>query len=538
MKFAFSLSIKIIAALISVLIVVLAVITYYNIEVQTRQHLSSIQTAAFRSSDFLKKSMHSSMLRNQRDDLKQMIRNLGSEPGMERIRIYNKLGFIMFSSDSSEIGRRVNKTADACIMCHGRQEGFGRSEEDKYVRVYESPAGGRLLGLINPIRNEPSCVNEGCHGAVDRETILGVLDVQMSLKGLDQYITESRMTLLLSSIATLIAVGVVSAVLIIYLVRRPIKKFMDGTRAIGAGDLDHTIILETRDELGELAVEFNTMVTDLKQARAELTQWSDTLVQRVEEKTRELKAAHSEILHMEKMASLGKLSASIAHEINNPLSGILTFAKLIKKQVQNHDLDPKKIEKVLQEVSLIADEAHRCGDIVKDLLFFARKQNESPQPSDINELIRKSVTLVHHRLEMQQIALATDLAEPAPVVVCDASHIQQALIALFVNAMEAMPEGGALTVTSRPGEKGTVRIDVSDTGCGIEDRHIEHIFEPFFTTKESASGVGLGLAIVYGIIQNHHGTIRVASRVNQGSTFTITLPLEQVPASSPTETRA
>lgn len=535
MKFTNSLSFKIIIALFSVLAVVLSIITYYNINVQSEHLFDTIQLSAIRSSDFIKKSLHYSMMKNHRDDLWYSIINLGSEPGVERIRIYNKIGVIMFSTKQDEVGMLVDKNAEACIMCHGISEGFHRSPSDQFARVYEGHDGHRILGLINPIKNERTCIEADCHAHSKSETVLGVLDVQMSLATFDTYITKSSTTLVASSIITLIAVVLVSAGFILLVVQRPIKKFVTGTNVVASGNLDFRILLDTRDELGELAISFNSMIQELRDARTELTEWSETLVEKVEEKTRELQHIQAQIMHMEKMASLGKLSASIAHELNNPLSGILTFARLIRKQIQDRNLPPEKMERVLSEVSMIADEAKRCGEIVKDLLFFSRKQSLAFGECDIVELVEKSISLVQHRLDLQQITLVRNFAPDPVILACDGSRLHQAFVALIVNAIEAMAEGGTLTLAIDSSMAETVQFTIADTGCGISPSDLGHIFEPFYTTKAETAGVGLGLAIVYGIVQNHGGTIEVKSSLDVGTTFTITIPRHAAFRSSTSE---
>lgn len=527
-----SLSFKLIVVLTSVLLIVLTIITIINISVQRRQLLDALHLSAARSSDFIKISLRNSMLLNRRDDVHQSISNLGTEPGVERIRIYNKKGRIMFSSKGAEIDRQVDKDADACIMCHGNSAGFEKTQSDQYTREYENSSGEHLLGLINPIMNEKSCWDAACHAHAETETYLGVLDVQMNMKSFDGHIAESRISQIISSLALVIIVGCASAVFILFVVRRPIKQFFAGTRAIASGNLEHQIILQTQDELGELARSFNSMAHELTDARAELTNWSKTLEARVDEKTRELKRVQAQILHMEKIASLGKLSASIAHELNNPLSGILTFAKLILKRLHTAELDDAKREQTIHELTMIADEAKRCGEIVKNLLFFSRKQEYERKGTDVHGLIEKSVQLIQHKIEMQQIVLekkyfsaSGNTDGDALEIECDPPQIQQAIVALLVNAVEAMPEGGTLRIETGKQNDSIVSIRIADTGCGISEADMSKIFEPFYTTKDAVSGTGLGLSIVYGIARNHGGDIQVQSVPGQYSIFSLTLPI-------------
>jgi two-component system NtrC family sensor kinase len=231
---------------------------------------------------------------------------------------------------------------------------------------------------------------------------------------------------------------------------------------------------------------------------------------------------------MEKMASLGKLSASIAHEINNPLFGILTYAKLSLRELGPDGLKPEQIPNFEKYLSIIKEESSRCGDIVKNLLDFARQTGGEFTRQHLNHIVDQTLTLLAHHFQMAKIELITDFFEGDDELNCDPKQIQQALIAPCINAVEAMSEGGKLTLKTR-GDESTVSIHVIDTGCGIPSEVIPHIFEPFFTTKEGKqgdSGLGLGLSVVYGIVRRHEGTIDVESSIGRGTTLTITLPRE------------
>jgi two-component system NtrC family sensor kinase len=231
------------------------------------------------------------------------------------------------------------------------------------------------------------------------------------------------------------------------------------------------------------------------------------------------------------MASLGNLSSSVAHELNNPLEGILTFAKLLHKRIGKTSLPQETITTFQEELKLIADEAQRCGTIVKNLLVFSRHRGVEFQTVRFREILARCALLVNHHAEMNGVTIHTTCTEDDEVE-CDPGQVQQVLLALMVNAVEAMApgpdrtSGGTLTVdVSRDRAGGALVIRVSDTGTGISDEDRPHIFEPFFTTKSEGKGVGLGLAISYGIIQRHHGSIEVESSIGQGTVFVITLPV-------------
>jgi two-component system NtrC family sensor kinase len=265
------------------------------------------------------------------------------------------------------------------------------------------------------------------------------------------------------------------------------------------------------------------MSVQLQEANEQIVSWARTLEDRVAKKSQELQRAHDHALRFEKMASIGKMAAVVAHEINNPLSGILTYAKLLRKWVERGEAAGEKRGETAQCLELIALESRRCGDLVKNLLTFSRTSAVNIQPSNINAIIERSLRLVQHQLELGNIHQQLDLAEDLPRALCDAPQIEQVLLALIQNAIDAMPKGGNLWVSTH-GNGLEITIQVRDDGMGIPLEILPQIFEPFLTTKESGHGVGLGLAISRSIIEQHNGRIEVQSEVGKGTTFRITLP--------------
>jgi two-component system NtrC family sensor kinase len=256
------------------------------------------------------------------------------------------------------------------------------------------------------------------------------------------------------------------------------------------------------------------------------------------------------------MASLGKLAAVVAHEINNPLAGISTYAKLLHRRMTEGPVsdgagedtdrdggdgdtpsrdgagDAAKGDGGRQDtariLSLIDTEARRCGDIVRNLLLFSRSSSADFAPCEIPPLIQRCIMLVRHQAELGEIRLDVHTAADLPEVDCDAAQIQQMILALLMNAIEASEAGGTVSVSAAiDGDEGCLILTVRDTGNGIPPEHLSRIFEPFFTTKEEGAGVGLGLAVVYGIVHRHHGHCAVDSSPGEGTTFNIRLPLRQ-----------
>jgi two-component system, NtrC family, sensor kinase len=274
-----------------------------------------------------------------------------------------------------------------------------------------------------------------------------------------------------------------------------------------------------------VSVAFNDMLDNIQKANIELQNWSHQLEYKVQKKTEELGQAQNEMVNIERIASLGRLSLSVAHEINNPLSGILVYAKLIHKQLLNQSFDPEKKEAILKHLGFIISEAMRCGDIVKGLLDFSRKDQNDFEPRHLHEILHDTFDLMNHSMKVANVNFLSDFSAKADLVFCNSNQIKQICVAILMNAMEAIHENGEILFrTTNPDEK-HIRIDIIDNGTGISEENIPHIFEPFFSTKEKTNGIGLGLAIVHGIIQNHKGKIDVKSELGKGTTLSISLSL-------------
>lgn len=249
------------------------------------------------------------------------------------------------------------------------------------------------------------------------------------------------------------------------------------------------------------------------------------LYQGLKEAYDELRKTQEQLIRTEKLASLGKLAATVAHEINNPLSVVLTYTKLMKNMVKRGSFSPKRLSDISRFLATMESETARCGEIVRNLLAFARHSTLNVAEHRVEEIIQRTVALVAHDLEMKEMRLRCVCEPGLPPVRCDFRQIQQALLNLMINGIEAMGKGGLLSLEAQKGDReGFLMLSIKDTGCGIPQENLSQIFEPFFTTKEDAKGVGLGLAVVYGIITRHGGSIEVESRVGEGTTFRIYLP--------------
>ena len=519
-----SLSARIFALIAAVSLAGMALLSWALVRMHTEDLEQATVVGAVRLSDTLRRSTRVGMLQNRKNDVYEALRRVADQSGIERIRIYNKEGAVVYSTVVTEVGQVVDTRAEACTRCHtGTPLPVARPDQDELTRIFAGPDGERILGLITPVYNENACEAAGCHASPAQQQILGVIDLQMSLADIDRATAAQTDRIQILAYLLMLVVAGTCGLYVWYFVHRPVQDLIHGTQRLRAGQLDYRIRSAGSSEIGQLADSFNEMSAELAAANRQLTEWTHTLAERVEEKTRSLKQAQAKIVQNEKMASLGTLSSVVAHEINNPLSGVLTYAKLVRRLLREGQ-GARRLDELDEYLLTIERETARCGMIARNLLDFSRQSGIAVGEADVNQIMERTLFLIGHKLELQEIELRRELAS-LPHVDCDAEQIQQALLALLMNAVEAMPEGGRLTVATRLSADGEqVTVEVTDTGVGIPDEVQPRIFEPFFTTKQDKNGVGLGLSVVHGIVQRHRGEIGVESD-HGGTAFTLTLPV-------------
>jgi two-component system NtrC family sensor kinase len=605
-----------------VLTVLLAigVFAYFNIQSERNSLLTEVERHANQLSEAVKSDTEYDMLRNDRERIHESIRRIGKQESIDRIRVFNKSGEIIYSSDSAEIGTMVDKKAESCYRCHSAGKPLEHLETQERTRVFRPHRdSSRLLGIINPIYNSPSCWTAACHAHPRTQIVLGVLDVTIPLTEVDRNIRRSQVAIVVLAVSTILILSFIVGFMVRWWVGVPIQELLTAMKHVAGGNLGYRVTVKRDDELGTLARSFNNMTDKLAEARLQLFQ-------------------------TDKLASLGRLAAGVAHEINNPLTAVLTYSSYLLKRSHGRP-------ETRDDLQVIVSETIRCREIVKSLLDFARQTVPKKRKADINEIIGRAVTVVENQLALGRVKLVMDLDAALPDVTVDANQIQQVFINLIVNASDAIGENsGTIKITSkaisvRPtgvlqikralcpkrhdlvdrkiridgkpaismrfrkkeqtgliyinpmygsdehrlsgmpaleegvellcpdcsisliaeGElcpkcgspiyafevplKGIVQgclrdgcgwqrweqvdsawndefveIRVADDGCGIPKSEIPRLFEPFATTK-GQKGTGLGLAVTWGIVDNHNGTISVESEVGVGTTFIIRIPV-------------
>jgi two-component system NtrC family sensor kinase len=507
---------------LTALIFVTSVVAYGAFEWAMRQALmDQALSGAILFGETISSATRRAMLEDRRADAYEIMRAIGRQPGIDLVRVFNKDGKITFSSLPGEEGRVLDRTEESCRPCHQGPEPLSRLTPERASRVVEID-GHRALHIITPTHNESRCSASACHHHARGAQVLGVQEVLVSLEEADRRQATARW---IGLAAAVLGATLLGGALVGFARRRvvqPVAAILEGTRRIARDQLDHEIHVKDRGELGVLAESFNEMTRALRSVEGDLKALNVDLEQKVEDRTADLRRAQVALVQTEKLSSLGQLSASIAHEINNPLAGILTFAKLVTRELETAVPDLAVRAKLTRNLALVEREAGRCSAIVRNLLDFARERPLKLEPVDANQAVEESLQLVGHKLEITGFKLDCRL-RTLPNVRADFGELRQAVVNLALNGMEAMGQGGTLLVETRTTDGGrTVEIAVEDSGPGISPENLRKIFDPFFTTKEK--GTGLGLSVVYGIVQRHGGRIDVESAPGHGARFVIRLP--------------
>ena len=601
-------------------LIIIGVFAYFNVKSQSKNLISEVERHANQLGETVISSTRYDMLLNQRDRIQQVINTIGKQPSIRDVRILNKVGEIIYSSDTTSINTMVDKKAESCYACHAADQPLEKISITERTRIYRvHPDSSRVLGIITPIYSDKSCWQSDCHAHPKNQKVLGVLDVTISLADVDKRIVKSEWGIVIFAIVAIIAIGLLMSLFIKRWVSKPVNDLLDATQQVSQGNLNYAIKNFGDDEIGKLAVSFNNMTKKLSEARMQLFQ-------------------------SDKMASLGRLAAGVAHEINNPLTGVLTYSSFLLKRTKDNP-------EIQEDLKVIVRETLRSREIVKSLLDFARQSVPKKNNADINEIIEHSISVIENQLTLNKIKIIKNIDKTLPKITVDANQIQQVFINLFVNAGDAIgPNGGTITVTTQQislspygtaqikkatcskrhslidndfkidglpslkvkviseGKEGIIHLDpvygkhrnnfdvgfkigkdanyvcpecnvslvqenktcpkcgspvltfeisgqgiyevcsaessnwekwdfvdnaglreyieikVKDTGSGISNEDLPKIFDPFFSTK-GQKGNGLGLAVIWGIIDNHNGTINVESEVGKGTAFIIRLPL-------------
>ena len=502
------------------LLVTMFVFAFFHVEKLNKTFFDEAVYEADALGEMLLRTTYHQMLEDDRERLQQVIDEAGRMERIERIRVFGREGVVNFSTRHEEIGTALNNKDDGCIFCHFN-EGTVLLDvsAEKRSRVFIDTSGTEVLGMTKGIYNEESCYTAECHFHSPEEKKLGVLDVVVSLDKMSTLSLEHNADIFISATVMLLILSVFQYLFTQRYVCAPLNKLLEHTQQLAGGNLDARIEKWPRDEFGELCQSFNHMANNLSQAQFELREWGSTLENKVEKRSEAMKEMQSQLVQSAKLASMGELVAGIAHEINNPLGGILMFSSLAAKSA---DLPPQ----VKDNLEVVVSETKRCAKIVRGLLEFSRESIPEKRIDSINRILKQTLRLISQQTLFQNIEVQSRFSDELPDIPVDSDQLQQVFFNIIVNAGQAMPAGGILQLsTERDGANRSVVIKIVDNGVGISREHLEKIFDPFFSTK-TQKGFGLGLSISYGIIENHGGQIVARSSVGEGTRFTISLPID------------
>jgi len=611
---------RLILAVSFTVIVIIGVFAYFNIESHSNNLISEVERHANQLSETVKNTMQFDMLLNNRDHIARVIKTVAKEDGIKYIRIFNKKGEIIYSTDSTQLGLMLDKKAESCYACHSENEPLQKLSINERTRIFKlNSDSSSTLGVINPIYNEQSCWNADCHAHSSEQTVLGVLDITVDLKEVERLTNNSKRDVALFALIAIVVIAIILRVLVKFLIQKPVRELLQATNYVAVGNLSHRINSSRKDEIGKLADSFDNMTVKLAETRMQLFQ-------------------------SDKMASIGRLAAGVAHEINNPLTGVLTYSSFLLKRVKNNP-------EMKADLEVIVRETKRSREIVKGLLDFSRQSTPKKGTVEVAEVIDNTLAVVSNQLKIKHIILEKQYDKKIPQIMADANQIQQVFLNLIINSIDAIGNaGGTISIATKEiflspygtfqirnamcpnghslmdekhkidglpsiklkakssqnegfinldpiygkhqhhygiqfkeneiinlfcpqcgvslldetqksptcgapvynliipdngkvegctrfnchwqkwdavdiaGDIDFVEIKISDTGSGIDPKYLNKIFEPFYSTK-GQQGTGLGLSVIWGIINNHKGKISVDSTLNEGTTFTIHLPV-------------
>src|SRR5450759_79800 len=434
-----TLKFKVVFYLAIALTLAMLVFTLLVVRHQRDELLREAVSRVAQISDVIKNSTRFAMLTNQPAYVDSIIRDVGNQGSIEKVRILSKDGTIIHSTYLPELGLKVDRKAEACVLCHRSEAPLQQVPQSQRSRIFATPDGRRMLGSMDVIRNEPSCYTANCHQHSKSTSVLGVLDIVYSLDDIDRKMRTSAITMAALSLGFIVIAALCVGFFVHRLVYVPLRDLETGARRLSTGNLEQTIPVRSEDEFGQLAASFNAMTVALRNSQSELREWGHTLEQKVAKRTQELHIAEAESALTEKLASVGLLAAGIAHELNNPLTGVLTFTTLLRKKMPDGSADAEDLDLVIRETK-------RCATIIRRLLDFAREKAPEKKLTDLNQVIQETVRFVERSAALQRIEIAMDLDPDLPQLLVDADLIKQVIMNILVNAKQAIEENGHILV--------------------------------------------------------------------------------------------
>lgn len=501
------------------LLVIMFTFAFFHVNTLRESFFNEARYEADTLSEMILHNSYYLMLEDDRVRLQQMIDEAGTMERIKQIRVFGREGVVNFSTDKSEIGTALSNSDEGCSFCHvGKTTALLDAPMETRSRTFTDGYGNDFLGMTRAIYNEESCYTAECHFHSESEKKLGILDVVVSLEQMQAVTFNHYADVFISAGLMLVLLSICQFIFTQKYICNPVNQLVHHTKCLARGDLNARIENVPTDEFGDLGQAFNTMASNLAQAQLELRDWANTLEVKVEKRTAEIQEMQAQLVQSAKLASMGELVAGIAHEINNPLGGILMFSSLAAKS-------PDLPTQVKDNLEVVVSETRRCAKIVRGLLEFSRESIPEKRLDSINRIIKQTLRLVSQQTLFQDIEVQCQYDEELPDLLLDPDQFQQVFFNMFINAAQAMLNGGVLTISTKLNKNDSIaEIVIADNGQGILKEDLSKVFDPFFSTK-SKKGFGLGLSISYGIVNNHGGKISAQSEIGKGTVFTILLPI-------------
>jgi signal transduction histidine kinase len=472
-------------------------------------------------SEMVDRSIRYDMLLNHRQHIQKTLDSISLTKSVKRIVLFNNRGRIRYSSEKGLIGQRLQKTAAPCNSCHvGSSRPRNALMQANKWTIHKGENGHRVLSYVEPIYNEPNCFTARCHHHGRDQRVLGILMTDFSLYPFDRRVGQKIVNTSLFTLLFLIVSAAIFYLIFWKFIHKPIRVLSKGMERITAGDLSQLVPNPSNDEIGRLAATFNMMTSELSASRQKMERWTETLEEEVKKQTEEIGKVHQRMLQAEKLAALGRLTADIAHEIRNPLSALGGFGRRLQKIAIGG--------KERQYADIIVAEVNRLEHILRGILTFSREAKLRFERMPVTSVVEESITAFSELCSEHSIRVVSAFDAGLPVLI-DKVHVRQGIDNIVSNAIDAMSDGGTLTVSTKTEEINHltyVAVNISDTGTGISEEKLNLIFEPFHTTKVIGKGTGLGLSITKKIIEEHGGFVRAKNNPGSGMTFSLCFPYQ------------
>ena len=480
-----SLKLKLILSVCITIAFLIGLLTYLIVNIQTDAMLKKTRDSNRMMSQMFYQHLELAMLTGKREEIQRLLQDVGKYEGIITIKIFDETGRIVFCSNPQFIGQKIGLHHTDIF------------KEENIHGTLDFTEGHEEFHLVTPIKNKNEC--HRCHG-VEKE-FMGALDLDISLASMRKAVATNRNVMISFAILTILVVSLVISLFTMKFVSHPVTHLIGTMQEVEKGNLDRRVNLATNDELGMLGESFNSMISKLDEAK------------------KELQVLHeSELARADRLASIGELASGIAHEIKNPLAGIGAAIQVISEGIAKDDPQKEVLDEIMKQIE-------RLNKTIKDFLAYARPTEPRMAIYDITDVAKKAVFLIRKQAENQKVTIEENYKYNIPGLLIDPEQVQQVMVNIMLNAVQAMPEGGRLIISAKAEPK-FVELSVTDTGKGIPKDNLAKIFTPFYTTKHQ--GTGLGLSISNRIIEKHNGSIRVESEVGRGTTFNIRLPIKDV----------